>query len=411
MILSPKYPINYRLLKVAGYLCFFSHFAYYLTWVYLIPQPYDSLWLRLSCCLLSVPLIMIDHWPIKFSRWLHIYWHFFLIYALTITCTYLTLQNNFSTMWMMTQVMALFTLSIIIDEITLLFANLFIGVFVAALIFFLQEPTYSLIIDSASFALLPVILACSVLFNYTKKKAIAAQERAKTLKSLAGSIAHEMRNPLIQIHYAIKLIRMQSATNDQQLVNHLNAAGAIAKNGLQVIDITMDAINNRPINKDNFKIISAQNLVAEVISEYAYTEIDHKNKISAKGGDFSFLADPVMVKYVLYNLISNALYYVKSMPDSKIIITVHQQQRKIEVRDTAKGIAPEEIKKLFDNFYTSNKLGGTGLGLAYCKRTMKALGGDIYCISELGKFTSFILAFPAISTHMDLAQNSIPMDH
>ena len=54
----------------------------------------------------------------------------------------------------------------------------------------------------------------------------------------------------------------------------------------------------------------------------------------------------------------------------------------------------ETIKKLLDN---SGKEGGTGLGLAYCKRTMKALDGDIYCESELGEYTAFRLSFPDVA--------------
>jgi signal transduction histidine kinase len=67
------------------------------------------------------------------------------------------------------------------------------------------------------------------------------------------------------------------------------------------------------------------------------------------------------------------------------------------VRDTGPGIAPENLPKLFDNFYTSGKSGGTGLGLAYCKRTMQALDGDIYCQSKLGEHTAFRLSFPDLA--------------
>ncbi|MGB2533248.1 MAG: ATP-binding protein, partial [Porticoccaceae bacterium] len=47
-----------------------------------------------------------------------------------------------------------------------------------------------------------------------------------------------------------------------------------------------------------------------------------------------------------------------------------------------------------DSFSTSGKQGGTGLGLAYCKRTMLAFGGNIHCESELGEYSNFILSFP-----------------
>jgi signal transduction histidine kinase len=112
------------------------------------------------------------------------------------------------------------------------------------------------------------------------------------------------------------------------------------------------------------------------------------------GSDFQILVDPVLVKYILYNLIGNALYYVQHMPKAEIVISTFLVTRQIQVRDTGPGIAPENLSKLFDSFYTSGKSGGTGLGLAYCKRTMQALDGDIYCESEMGKHTAFRLSFP-----------------
>lgn len=401
MIHKPKYLLDSRLLQIGGYLGFFSHLFYYFTWVYLIPQPYESLWLRLSCGLVSMPLILINYWPEKLKKFIPLYWNMFLMHVLTITCTYLTLKNDFSTMWMMTQVMALFTLSILIDEILVLFGNIIVGALIAILAFYAQGQNESINItyntlDTASLALIPVILACSLLFNYTKKKGIAAQEKAKVLKSLAGSIAHEMRNPLSQIHGSLHFILRQVSALDKQLLSFLKDANKIAKSGLQVIDITMDAINEKPIDKKTFSIISAKEIVSNTLNEYAYTDSQHAKKLSFTGGSFKLLADPVIVKYILYNLIGNALYYVKTMPEANIVISLIPEKRQIEIRDTGPGIAPSALPKLFDSFYSSGKQGGTGLGLAYCKRSMTSLGGSIDCDSELGSYTAFTLTFPEL---------------
>lgn len=160
-----------------------------------------------------------------------------------------------------------------------------------------------------------------------------------------------------------------------------------------------------PLKKEDFKIISALDICNEAVSEYAYKESAYRQKVSVTGGNFQVLADPVLMKYILYNLIGNALYYVQNMPDANIVISMLPVTRQIEVRDTGPGIAPESITKLFDSFFTSGKSGGTGLGLAYCKRTMQALDGDIHCVSELGKFTSFILSFPKIPTATNIVKS------
>jgi len=53
------------------------------------------------------------------------------------------------------------------------------------------------------------------------------------------------------------------------------------------------------------------------------------------------------------------------------------------------------LPKIFTHFSTTRK-GGSGMGLAFCKMVMQEYGGDITCESELGKYTRFILTFPAV---------------
>ena len=224
----------------------------------------------------------------------------------------------------------------------------------------------------------------------------------KMLSCLAGSIAHEMRNPLSQIHGAIHSLKNDKTSNNEEFHTYYEDLINVIKNSHQIIDITMDAINEKPINKQKFKLISALDICNEAVSNYAFKESGHRNKVSVVGDDFQILVDPILVQYILYNLIGNALYYVKTIPDAEIVISIFAATRQIEVRDTGPGIAPENLSKLFDGFYTSGKQGGTGLGLAYCKRTMQALDGDIYCESELGEHTAFVLTFPKLAKVSDL---------
>jgi signal transduction histidine kinase len=309
-------------------------------------------------------------------------------------------------MWIMTDIMLLFTLTVLIDDLEFLFLNLLVGVGLAIACHCFITNDEIIITDVAAFSLLPVIFACSILANFTKKKGLAALEKNAGLKSLAGSIAHEMRNPLAQIHNNLYLIEeLQKHQNlsghtTPVVKEHIDHARKIVRSGLQLIDITMGAIREDPIDSSSFDLLSSRRLVEETIDDYAYEEAAHTKLISIKGGNFWFMGDPVMFKYVLYNLIQNAIWFVKTIPDATISITIMPNAdgfSAIEVLDTGPGIADELLPQVFDSFFTDGKIGGTGLGLSYCKRTMKAFGGDICCRSVLGEYTVFTLFFPRFS--------------
>ena len=106
------------------------------------------------------------------------------------------------------------------------------------------------------------------------------------------------------------------------------------------------------------------------------------------------LADPNRVTQVLENLISNALKFSK--PGGKVSIELHEHEREYEVivRDQGKGIAAEDLERIFGKFYqveesATREQGGTGLGLAICKGIIEAHRGKIWAESELGQGSRF----------------------
>ena len=415
MKLNPRYPLDLDIVKLTGRFFVFLHFIYYLLFYYVIPQRFESCYWRLSYILVSVPLIAIDYWPMILRRFLILYWHIVLIYSITFASAYLTLRNDFSTLLMMSDTIVLFTLNVLIDSLKLLALNLLVGVLLAIACHSYVTNEVIIINDVGTFFMLPGIFASIILANISKKNGLSALEKNSALKSLAGSIAHEMRNPLAQIHNNLYLIEELQKQQDYSghttpiVEEHIDHARKIVHSGLQLIDITMDAIREQPIDPLSFKLLSSRQLVEETVDDYAYEEAAHAQLISVKGNNFWFMGDPIMFKYVLYNLIQNAIWFVKTIPDATISITIIPSAdgiSTIEVLDTGPGIADELLPLVFDSFFTEGKIGGTGLGLSYCKRTMKAFGGDIICRSVLGEYTAFTLSFPLLS-----ASNAMLIDN
>lgn len=235
------------------------------------------------------------------------------------------------------------------------------------------------------------------------------KQQVTVMKSLAGGIAHEMRNPLSQFQYTLSKIRnyIRDADIDEvpeKTAQFLKQEAAEAEHAIrrsgQIIDFILDGIHEKEINRADFEYISAKSVLAKVMHEYSYESAIDRDKVSVKiQQDFLFKGDETLLVYVLFNLLKNALYYLKTDPGSSIELSAESTSvgNVIIVRDTGPGIPQSLIPHLFDNFFTAGKKGGTGLGLAYCQRIMRAFNGGIRCESVEGEFTKFLLVFPRVS--------------
>jgi CheY-like chemotaxis protein len=249
----------------------------------------------------------------------------------------------------------------------------------------------------------------------------------ETLQSLAGSIAHELRNPLNAINLAQNQIQ-ESLSNpnydSKELKEKLTNLSLLTTESVvqanHIINIILNDLNQKPINPSEFSYLNPSYILPEIIKKFGYQNEQERKKInlilSSKGkNNFLFKAVTDRFTFIMYNLLKNALYYLDQYPNTSITIgnelriVGKREYNVIYVYDTGPGIHPETMSKLFDNFYTSGKKGGTGLGLPFCKRNMNLFGGDIICESEFNQekndgknysnngWTKFSLLFPTIS--------------
>ncbi|WNC92123.1 response regulator [Paraburkholderia sp. FT54] len=394
-----------------GLLC---HPIYYVVWTYVLPQPYDNLSLRLSAALICIPLIFQAHWPKRFNQYLLIYWHCCLIYVLPFVCTFLAIRNSFSTMWMMTEVMMIFIMALCIDNPLLLMGCIGIGVFSGALAAVISSPVPIVLsaADQSNLALLPVVVLCSMAFSHAISKGRIFVEKNRALQALAGSIAHEMRNPLSQLRYVLDRVeealpstmgfnRSPALTHDRNesaavLYRHLAQGQLSIERGLRIIAMTLDEVSAKPIRPDGLTYLSAASTTRKALEEYGFGDEKERDKVRlVVREDFTFKVDETVYLFTLFNLIKNSLHHIATHPAATLTLTIEQQS--VMVRDTGPGIAPDMLSHLFEPFRTAGNSDGTGLGLAYCQRAMRAFGGSISCRSEIGKFTEFTLQFPAVA--------------
>jgi two-component system CAI-1 autoinducer sensor kinase/phosphatase CqsS len=260
---------------------------------------------------------------------------------------------------------------------------------------------------------LPILLAVVLggsLFKSALERSTAEKVR-NAYASLAGSIAHEMRNPLGQLKHSLESMQQAlpapttrtqthalSSDAVDQLYRHVAQGQLAVRRGLQVISMTLDEVNAKPLDPSGFVYLSAAEVCGAAVQEYGYESDEQRARVSVQVvQDFVFRGDETAYLFVLFNLIKNALFYLTLYPHALVTVTVDRNT--VTVHDSGPGIARDDMGQLFKPFGTMGKTGGTGLGLAYCRRVMRAFGGDISCESVQGEYTVFTMQFPAVADH------------
>ncbi|WP_287372530.1 hybrid sensor histidine kinase/response regulator [Prosthecochloris sp.] len=422
--LRKDYERNEFTIKIGRYVGLWAHPIYYLLWTVILPQPYESLTLRFASTISFIPILFFKHYPASFKPWLNLYWYLWLTFTLPVIFTFLMLMNNFSGMWLVCETMMLLVFIIFVPNYYMLVFLFTSGVLIAYAGFVFSTGTHLVITREIIEYMLPLPMAIllGVLFSYTTRKG-AIEQRNKSLQSLAGSIAHEMRNPFGQIRNCLKSIQnmlpfspstkeKNTISLDKESVNRIIKSIAQGQNaikrGVQAIDLVLGEIRENPINPKNFTYLSASQITRKALDEYGYDSDNERNRVRLDTREtFILHIDETLFLFVLFNLLKNAIYYFGGHPKSEIRIRFKKgtQHNYLFFRDTGPGIAKEDLPHIFDSFHTKGKQEGTGLGLAYCKRVMKAFGGNITCDSEKGKYTEFTLAFPVVSNN-DLARHN-----
>lgn len=229
-----------------------------------------------------------------------------------------------------------------------------------------------------------------------------AQELQKSndlRKQMVADTSHELRTPLTvlasKLEFALEknkpleveetmvlydeVIRLKGLVNELQDLSKLEA-------GYAMLDKTL--INFRDYFADLDMLLEAEaesrNMTLEVqlddAPEYCY-------------------ADPKRLKQIILNLVNNAFRYTPE--HGRITIEARQEKNDFifSVQDTGMGIAPEDIDKIFERFYRTDRSrdrekGGSGLGLAITKALVEAHGGWIDVASKLNEGTIFTVMLP-----------------
>jgi signal transduction histidine kinase len=116
----------------------------------------------------------------------------------------------------------------------------------------------------------------------------------------------------------------------------------------------------------------------------------------------SVSVDPEALRQIFTNLFDNALRHTPRGGRVRVLASPAGDDVIVRVSDTGTGISAEHLPRIFERFYRvdpgrSRQEGGTGLGLAIVKHLVEAHGGSVSAESELGRGTTILLTFPAVT--------------
>lgn len=236
--------------------------------------------------------------------------------------------------------------------------------------------------------------------------------------TLAASVAHEVRTPLLTIrsgatglsHYLPQLLEGYRLAVEHKLCEprirqpHLHVLRDLteriareADRSNRIIDMMLAATALENLDTAGFGRHAIQACVDEAVAAYPFGPDELQRVRVSVNEAFEFYGSDTLLVCVLFNLLKNALYALKQAGKGDIEISVARDSRcnRLVFTDTGTGISPETMPRVFQSFFTTKRKDkGTGVGLAFCEGVMRAFGGRISCASVPGEYTTFTLEFP-----------------
>jgi signal transduction histidine kinase len=221
----------------------------------------------------------------------------------------------------------------------------------------------------------------------------ASKVRLATLGQLAAQLAHEIGTPLSSVsgHLQLALAQRDLPANLRERLDV--ATREIARIGRIVRDYLDSTRALEPENRPT----SLSQVLGEARDVTRSVEVGRKRDIDVEIADdpADFVTDPGLLRQIVINLLANALDAVERGGQVTLAGGTEGEDVLITVRDTGTGIAAEDLRRIFEPFYTTKGRGkGTGLGLAICRELAAALGGSISVESEPGKGSTFTVRLP-----------------
>lgn len=209
------------------------------------------------------------------------------------------------------------------------------------------------------------------------------KERYREISAFTSGVAHEIKNPLNSLALLFELLEKKMPAEFEDEIS--SGIGEVKKIS-RIIDQFSAFLKPLDLKKEELVL---KDLMSDIRRSIEEKHIDIRYE---EQGKVVLYADKGLLSQALLNLLQNSL---EATDKGEIRILAKKQKKRthISVQDTGRGMSAEEIKHIFDPFF-SKKKEGMGIGLYLTKKIIEAHEGRISCESRLGKGTTFYIEIP-----------------
>jgi signal transduction histidine kinase len=249
-----------------------------------------------------------------------------------------------------------------------------------------------------------IALDNAMLYEDLKRSQILMRrtDRLRSLETIAGGFAHEIRNPLTSIKTFVQLA--PDRKDDPEFIGHFSRV--VSEDVDRIERLIQEILDYARYMEPKFSEDDLNDVVASCLY---FIEVKADSKSVQIEKDLAsdlprMMLDRQQIKQVLLNLFLNAM---DAMADAggRLTVRTHRLTKasgeswvQVEVTDTGSGISPADLEHIFDPFYTtkheSGEREGTGLGLTIVHQIVQEHSGYIEVTSHVGSGTTFYVNLP-----------------